>query len=106
MEVEEINRFLDEEEGRLRRYYPDLKDNEKIILAMMVKIQEEIGELSEQVLALSSLQRKEKLDGDAKELIKGEIADVLISTMLLARATGTDPFDAMEKKMVRIRERY
>jgi len=105
MKLEDLLRFIKIENERLRKRYPDT-DNEKMILAQTVKINEELGELCDEVLAHTSLQRKEKLESHDKERISEEFADVLITTLLLAETMGIDIERALEKKMEKLNERY
>jgi len=105
MKLEDLLRFIKIENERLRKRYPN-SDNEKMILAQTVKINEELGELCNEVLAHTSLQRKEKLENHDKEKIFDEFADVLITTLLLAETMEIDIERALEKKMEKLNERY
>lgn len=66
-----------------------IKDRKKLKYPMTVKIMEEVGELSQKILASDGFQRKEKLakmkDGTAHELV-----DVLITVLILAENMGID----------------
>lgn len=105
MELKELIKFIETERARLRKYYPDV-DEEKFILAQTVKIAEELGELCNDVLAHNSLQRKQKLENLDKRNIKEEFADVLITTLLLAKSMGVDVEKALEDKIKKINKRY
>ena len=76
-----------------------------MVLARTVKLSEEIGELSEQILAYSGLQRKTKGDFDDKKLCE-EFADVLISTLLIAKYVNIDVENALKDKINKIDGRY
>ena len=98
--------FIDREDKRLREYYGNYPDEEKRILARTVKLMEEIGELSNDVLSFNSMQRKEKLDNHDKENIREEFADVLFTTLLLARVMNIDIKKSIEDKIKKIDKRY
>lgn len=105
MQINDFRKFIQAENKRLKKRY-SLKDDEKRILAKMVKLTEEVGELADEVLAFSSLQRKEKLDKHNKENLAHEFADVIICTFLLAESMGVDIEDGLKKKMKKIEKRY
>lgn len=105
MQFEDLKRFISEEDRWLRGLYGSYTDEEKRILARTVKMTEEAGELCNEVLANLSFQRKEKLDGHAKENLSHEFADVIITTLLLAEAMHVDVEDALTEKIAAIRKR-
>lgn len=76
-----------------------------MILARTVKLGEEFGELCEEVLAYNSLQRKQKLDNHDKENLPEEFADVIITTLLLAKSMNVSIETALEKKMQKLNQR-
>ena len=106
MELKELLKFVEIEDERLKKYYGDYSDQEKRILARTVKLTEELGELCNEVLAHNSLQRKQKLDNHDKENLLEEFADVIITTLLLAKALNVDIKKALEKKIEKINKRY
>jgi NTP pyrophosphatase (non-canonical NTP hydrolase) len=69
----------------------------------MLKIVEEVGELSQAVLAKDGLQRKIKLKNLPR--IDHEIADVLITTMLLAENLEIDIEKSLNEKITKIKNR-
>ncbi len=104
MEIRELIKFIDAEDDRLRKSYGRL-DQEKTILARTVKLTEELGELCEEVLVHNSMQRKHKLDNHNEENLPEEFADVIITTLLLAKAIKVDIEEAIEKKIEKIKNR-
>ena len=76
-----------------------------MILARTVKLGEEFGELCEEVLAYNSLQRKQKLDNHDKENLPEEFADVIITTLLLAKSMNVSIETVLEKKMQKLNQR-
>ena len=106
MELKDLLKFIEIEDERLKKYYGGYPDQEKRILARTVKLTEELGELCNEVLAYNSLQRKQKLDNHNKENLPEEFADVVITTLLLAKAMNVDIEKALEKKTEKINKRY
>ena len=106
MELKELLKFVEIEDERLKKYYGGYSNQEKRILARTVKLTEELGELCNEVLAHNSLQRKQKLDNHDKENLLEEFADVIITTLLLAKALNVDIKKALEKKIEKINKRY
>ena len=103
MDFEEMNGFLRQENERLLDSLPGLSED-NIALAQSVKLSEEVGELGTAVLDAHQLQRPREETTD-KELAM-EIADVLITAMLLGETLGVDIEQALEQKMERIDTRY
>jgi NTP pyrophosphatase (non-canonical NTP hydrolase) len=62
-------------------------------------------ENSEEVLAYNSLQRKQKLDNHDKENLPEEFADVIITTLLLAKSMNASIETALKKKMQKLNQR-
>lgn len=102
MTFKDLLKFIELEHKRLKDSF-SIEDNEKRILARTVKLQEEMGELCEEILKNLSLQRKEKLKSKGK--LNEEFADVLITLLLLAKAVDVDVEDALEKKIRKIKKR-
>ncbi len=106
MQLKDLKKFIKKEDQRLRKYYGDYKDEEKRILARTVKLTEELGELCDEVLSHSSMQRKDKLDKCNKNNLSEEFADVLITTLLLAEVMKVDIEKALKEKIKKIDKRY
>ena len=104
MTFEELNRFIKKEDGRLRERFDNYLDEEKRILARTVKLMEELGELSDEVLSYNAMQRQEKLDQNDGQNLPHEFADVIITTWLLAAAMGVDMEKALTEKIKKIEE--
>ncbi len=79
---------------------------EKEILAKMVKLTEEVGELGNDILSVLSLQRRSKLADFNKANFYEEFADVIISLIQLANATGVDINRAVKNKLKKIKSQY
>ena len=94
----EMQKALKSKELSLRIKFHSLTKKEKDILARMVKLQEEVGELSNDILSILSLQRKSKLEEFSKENMYEEFADVILSVMMLANSVGVDIERAVNHK--------
>jgi NTP pyrophosphatase (non-canonical NTP hydrolase) len=105
MEIKHIQEFSKREHARLKRYY-NFDDEKKMNLPITVKIMEELGELSNEVLAHSNLQRKEKMDKFHDENLAEEFADVILTTFNLAENMGVDLEKGLKSKMEKINQRY
>lgn len=79
---------------------------EKEILTKTVKLNEEVGELCNDILSILKLQRKSKLQHFDKRNMYEEFADVIITAMQLAIAAGVDVERAVGDKLKKIEERY
>lgn len=79
---------------------------EKEILTKTVKLNEEVGELCNDILSVLKLQRRAKLEKFDKRNIYQEFADVIITTIQLAETTGVDVERAVGDKLKKIEERY
>jgi len=106
MKFNKLLKFIEIEDKRLKKYYGSYSDQEKRILSRTVKLTEELGELCDEVLAYNSIQRKKKLDSHDKKNLPEEFADVIITTLLLAKAMDVDIEKAIEKKVDIVNKRY
>ncbi len=102
--MKDILKFVDEEDQRLRNDI-NYADKTMRILARTIKLSEEVGELSDEVLSSLGLQRKEKVNEYTKEKLEDEFADVLFITLLLAKVMDVDIMKASERKGKKV-ERY
>lgn len=93
---------------KTRPHYKLYSPKEKEILTKTVKLNEEVGELCNDILSVLRLQRKSKLEkfDKNKQNFYEEFADVIITTMQLAIITGVDVQRAVHDKLKKIEERY
>lgn len=105
MELKELLKFVEIEDKRLQKYYGYI-DKEKRVLARTVKLSEEVGELSNEVLANLTFQREQKLRNHQKEKLAEEFADVVITTLILANSMAVDIGKALERKIDKVNKRY
>lgn len=79
---------------------------EQEILSRTVKLNEEVGELCNDILSILKLQRKAKLEKFDKRNIYQEFADVILTTMQLAIAADVDVERAVHDKLKKVEEKY
>ena len=91
---------------RTAPHYKLYSQEEKEILTKTVKLNEEVGELCNDILSILKLQRKSKLQHFDKRNMYEEFADVIITAMQLAIAAGVDVERAIGDKLKKIEERY
>lgn len=91
---------------KIRPQYKLYSPKEKEILTKTVKLNEEVGELCNDILSILKLQRRAKLQNFDKRNMYEEFADVIITAMQLAIAAGVDVERAVGDKLKKIEERY
>jgi len=106
MLTKKLKDFIAKESDRLIKNYGGSSDYEKRVLSRTVKMQEEVGELCEEILASQNDQRKEKLKKHNQETMEGEFSDVLITVMLLAEILKIDLDEALNNKIKKNDKRY
>ncbi|MBT4432894.1 hypothetical protein HOC90_00895 [Candidatus Falkowbacteria bacterium] len=105
MNFQELLQFIDLESKRLIQNYGQNSTEQEIILARTVKLTEELGELCNEVLAFNGDQREDKLNKMDKNNLPNELADVIITTLLLAKAMDVDIREALKNKIEKINNR-
>jgi len=106
MDIKTLQRKINDLNDKTRPHYKLYSQTEKEILTKTVKLNEEVGELCNDILSILRLQRKAKLDKFDKRNIYQEFADVIITTMQLAAVTGVDIERALNDKLKTIEARY
>lgn len=101
--LQEKIRLLNEKTRPQYRLYTPV---EKEILTKTVKLNEEVGELCNDILSILKLQRRAKLEHFDKRNIYQEFADVIITTIQLAQIANVDVERAVGDKLKKIEERY
>lgn len=106
MQIQELIDFLDWtiSEGWKKSFLRD-QDRTKKILSQTIKISEEVGELSSEILWTLWYVRQEKLHKYTQESLMDEFADVVLSTIRLARFMDIDISLALKNKMEKIKNR-
>lgn len=105
MTFDEFQKFIDEQDAFFRSLGKSSSEHERI-LARTVKLQEEMGELCDEVLGFLGLQRKSKLESKSPESAADEIADVVIVAFLLAKSMELDVPMALARKIKKIKEKH
>lgn len=82
----------------LNAQWPIDSENERTF-ARMLKLTEEVGELSNEILNKMGLQRQAKIDAYEDVHLEDELADVLGSTLLLALELNIDIETAIKRKI-------
>ncbi len=88
-----------------KRQPREYTEAEKDILTKTIKLNEEVGELCNDVLSVLKLQRKSKLERFEKRNFYEEFADVIITTLQLANSAGVDIERAITDKLKKIEAR-
>ena len=104
--IKELQRKLREKEQQLRIKFVSLTKREKDILLKTVKLSEEVGELSNDILSVLSLQRKSKLDAFDKTNLYEEFAHVVLVALALANTMRVDMDRAVKDKLKKIFDVY
>lgn len=105
MNLKNLQENIREQNVRTRPHFKLYSQQEKEILTKTVKLNEEVGELCNDILAILRLQRKAKLDKFDRRNMYEEFADVIITTIQLASVAGVDIERAVIDKIKKIEER-
>jgi len=105
MFTEELCEFIEKQTERVKKYY-NCHDPKMFAFQAVAKLAEEFGELSREVLAYHGVRHKDKIDQHSKETLAKEIADVLITTLILSRFFDIDIQKVMKEKIEEITKRY
>ncbi|OGK35551.1 hypothetical protein A3A93_05045 [Candidatus Roizmanbacteria bacterium RIFCSPLOWO2_01_FULL_38_12] len=89
-----------------KRSLPLKTREESEILYWTVKLNEEVGELCNDILSILQLQRASKLERFEKKNFYQEFADVIITLLHLAKHTNVDVERAVKEKLKTIKDRY
>ncbi|NCS96967.1 MAG: hypothetical protein GW762_00035 [Candidatus Pacebacteria bacterium] len=83
-----------------------LKNHEHRTFARTMKIMEELGELSDEILTSMNLQRNTKIEKFSRTNIEDEFADVMGSLILLGIELDIDIEKVMQRKIDFTRDRF
>ncbi len=106
MNFNKLTKFAVAENKRLRKRDKRRLSRDAEVFAMVVKLMEELGELSEEILFHYSLQRKDKSDKFKDDNLKYEFADVILCSLLIADLMKIDVEKSLQVKMKKIENRY
>lgn len=105
MHLSEIQDFISSIHQKLVAQHGE-QSQDRAVLMSMVKISEEVGELSEAILHSFGRQRAEKIDKLAAKDMSHEMADVILATCMLAQQLDIDITVALQEKMAKITTRF
>lgn len=98
MTLKELTKEYQAIADTLNRLWP-LQNSQQRVFARIMKIVEELGELSDEILTSMNLQRGSKIDKFSHQNIEDEFADVLASLVLLAVELDIDIEEVMKRKI-------
>ncbi len=104
MDKDALFGFIAEADKKLINVYK-VHDVEKLAYMRLGKLVEETGELSAEVLKRFGRQHKSKLAGGVKDDLENELADVIITTLLLAKCLDVDTDRCLERKIEKIKKK-
>ena len=105
MQINELVKQYQEISNFLNERWP-LKNQEQKVFARTMKIMEELGELSDEILTSMNLQRNTKIANFTQQNVEDEFADVLGSLILLGIELDIDVEKVMQRKIDFTRERF
>lgn len=105
MQIEELVAQYKEISTTLNERWP-LQDGQQRTFARIMKIVEELGELSDEILTSMNLQRNSKIAQFSHQNLEDEFADVLGSLILLAVELDIDVVEVMKRKVELTRDRF
>jgi NTP pyrophosphatase (non-canonical NTP hydrolase) len=97
-EYQNISTYLNEE-------WP-LEDKNHRTFARMMKLFEELGELSDELLSSMNLQRTQKVANYSHQNMEDELADVFASVFLLAIELDVDVEEILRRKIEFTKDRF
>ncbi len=105
MKIEELVAEYKEISETLNERWP-LDGGQQRTFARIMKIVEELGELSDEILTSMNLQRNTKIAQFSHQNLEDEFADVLGSLILLGVELDIDVEAVMKRKIAFTRERF
>ena len=105
MTIEELVLEYKKISDTLNEKWP-LHNQDHRTFARTMKIVEELGELSDEILTSMNLQRDSKIQRFSRQNIEDEFADVLGSLILLGIELDIDIKEVMKRKIELTRERF
>lgn len=105
MKIKELVTKYKEIGDFLNEHWP-LKDKSQRIFARTMKVVEELGELSDEILTSMNLQRDSKIAKFSRENLEDEYADVLGSLILLSYELDIDVEKVITRKIKFTRKRF
>lgn len=106
MEIQEVNKFIKDFEQVFNKKNIDPIPHKESVYRNMIKVTEEVGELSDQVLGNLAYQREDKRAKYSKEAMAGELADSLIALFYLAHDLDIDVEEALQKTITKVKGKF
>lgn len=106
IDIRGLQQKLAQHELELRIGFDTLTKKEKDVLMKTVKLQEEVGELANDILSVLSLQRKSKLAQFKKTNLYEEFADIILATFALANTLDVKMDLAVQNKLKKVLTHY
>ncbi len=103
-----VTELVDEYRG-IARYFNErwpLPDHNQRVFARTMKVMEELGELSDEILTSMNLSRDSKIAEFSRENVEDEFADVLACVISLAIELDIDIEEVIRRKIAFTKERY
>lgn len=106
MDMKELLDFVDRTLSTAGKwtFYRD-QDMTKRIFAQTLKLTEEVGELSSEILWHTGFVRQEKLSRYSPETLEDEFADVILVTIRLAKLMDINIESALKNKIEKLKQR-
>ena len=98
-------KFIDKEDARLKALAGSGADERARSLGRTVQLTEELGELSNEILAFSNFQQQEKLARHDPQTLADKFTDLVISTLLLGKGLNINLKKALRDKVSRLNKR-
>lgn len=105
MDFDEFNVFLKETLTNLQNKYHFQNKDALSLVTKSLKLSEEVGEFSSDILKYLSFQRQEKLNDNILDEIEEEYADVVITASLILKELELNITEALDKKIRKITNR-
>lgn len=105
MTIKDLTKKYQEIANFLNTRWP-LKSKSQRIFARTMKIVEELGELSDEILTSMNLQRDSKIAKFSQQNVEDEFADVMASLILLAIELDIDIEKVMQRKIDFTKDRF
>lgn len=106
MDLKSLQKKISELQEKTSPRFHLYTNQEKAILTKTVKLNEEVGELCNDILSILKVQRRSKLDKFEKKNFYAEFADVIITAMQLASLCNVDIDRAVRDKIEKINRKY
>lgn len=105
--LREVSEWAKQQARRLAANFglDEVADRDMFALAQTAKLGEEVGELHAEVLGAIRYCRADKADTFTPDSLAGELADVMVCTMLLAQIFDVDLVQAIVRKIGFLEER-